>query len=106
MMAFHRGRRELISQRRDSPVPSSIRPGQKRIAHPSLRAQKVLLYNTMREQKVTGAELARRLSKAPNHVQRLLDVLHASRHDQLDEAMAELGKRYKVDVGPLLFAVD
>jgi antitoxin HicB len=95
---------ELISQRRDVPLPGPIQRGQRRIALPSLIAQKVLLYQAMREEGVTAAELARRLGKMPNHVQRLLDVLHASRHDQLDDAMRALGKRYKVEVGPALRA--
>jgi antitoxin HicB len=95
---------ELISQRRDVPQPGPVKRGQERIALPSLIAQKVLLYQAMREEGVTAAELARRLNKMPNHVQRLLDVLHSSRHDQLDEAMQALGKRYKVEAGPALRA--
>jgi hypothetical protein len=49
-----------------------------------------------------AAEVVRRLGKMPNHIQRLLDVLHASRHEQLEEAIRVMGRRYKVEAGPAL----
>lgn len=95
----------VISARMDSgkdiPAPSKPDPGQPTVALPSLVASKVLLYKTMREEGISKAELARLLGKAPNHVQRLLDVLHKSHHEQLDEAMAVLGRRLVVSAEPL-----
>ena len=44
------------------------------------------------------AGLARRLGARPASVDRLLDIAHASRLDQLDAALAVLGKRLDVKI--------
>ena len=44
------------------------------------------------------AELARRLGARPATVDRLLDIAHASRLEQLDAALAALGKRLDVKI--------
>ncbi|MEX0762804.1 MAG: type II toxin-antitoxin system HicB family antitoxin [Dehalococcoidia bacterium] len=85
---------------KDIPEPSQPVTGQPTVTLPSLVASKVLLYKTMREEGISKAKLARLLGKAPNHVQRLLDVLHKSHHEQLDEAMAVLGRRLVVSAEP------
>lgn len=53
----------------------------------------VALYEAMRAQGVSKAELARRLGWPVTQTQRLLDLRHASRVDQLEAAFAVLGKR-------------
>ncbi len=80
------------------PTPSRHKPGQRTVTLPPLEATKVTIYVEMRRQGVTKAELARRLGQDPKQVDRLLDVLHASRHDQLDKALAALGKRIEIVV--------
>ncbi len=47
---------------------------------------------------VTKAELARRLGWHGPQVDRLLDLNHASRLDQIEAALAALGKRLQVTV--------
>ncbi|MEX0763526.1 MAG: type II toxin-antitoxin system HicB family antitoxin [Dehalococcoidia bacterium] len=92
----------MMNDAEDIPMPSKPKPGQPTVALPPLVASKILLYNTMREEGVSKAELARRLgNKAPTHVTRLLDLTHKSRHDQLDEAMAVLNHRLVVSAEPL-----
>lgn len=81
---------ERIARREEVPAPSKA-SGQAAVALPTLVAAKVLLYQAMREEKVRKAELARRLHARPNTVERLLDLKHASRMDQLDAAFATLG---------------
>jgi antitoxin HicB len=52
----------------------------------------------MRAGDVGKAELARRLGWHGPQVDQLLDLGHASRLDQVDQAFAALGKRLVVDV--------
>lgn len=88
----------LIDDWRVIPAPSAPRPGQRLVSLSSLAATKLAIYTEMRGQGVTKAEMARRLKQDPKQVDRLLDVLHASRHDQLDRALAALGKRIEIIV--------
>ncbi len=86
-----------IDDREDIPLPSppASRPS---VALPALTAAKVLLYRAMREAGVRKADLARRLGWQGPQVDRLLDLGHASRLDQIEQALAALGKRLTVDV--------
>jgi len=91
-----------ISARMDSaedlPKPTQPSRGQRTVTMPALIAIKSAIYSEMRSQGVNKSELARRLEQNPRQVDRLLDVLHQSRHDQLDRAMNALGKRILVNV--------
>ena len=62
---------------------------------PTLTSVKVLLYQG-REQGVGKAELARRLGWHMPQVDRVLDVEHRSRLDQMDAALAAIGQRLSV----------
>jgi antitoxin HicB len=52
----------------------------------------------MRAARVGKAELARRLNRHLPQVDRLLDLRHASRLDQLEAAFRALGKRLSVQI--------
>jgi antitoxin HicB len=82
----------------DIPTPSAIASGQKAVSLPPLIAVKAAIYMEMRRQHVSKSELARRLEQNPKQVDRLLEVTHSSRHDQLDRALAALGKKLEVTV--------
>ena len=85
-----------IGDRRDIPKPSRSRKGQQTVTLPTLSAAKVSLYQTMREQGVRKAELARRLHCDFRQIDRLLDLRHHSRLDLIDAAFAALGKRLEI----------
>ena len=86
-----------IDDRDDIPLPSA--PERRAcVALPALTAAKVLLYRAMREAGVRKADLARRLGWQGPQVDRLLDLGHASRLDQIEQALAALGKRLTVDI--------
>ena len=85
-----------IGGRQDIPKPSRSRKGQQTVTLPTLSAAKVSLYQTMREQGVRKAELARRLHRDFRQIDRLLDLRHHSRLDQIDAALAALGKRLEI----------
>lgn len=87
----------LMSDRRPVPRGSPAR-GRRTVTLPPLSAVKVALYGAMRKAGVTKAELARRLAWHAPQVDRLLDLRHASRLDQLDQALRAIGKRLVVRV--------
>jgi len=89
-----------IADRRPIPRPS-VRRGQPRVPVPALIEAKVRLYEAMREAKVGKAELARRLHWHLPQVDRLFDIRHRSRLDQLEAAAAVLGKRFTIGVSSL-----
>ena len=82
-----------IRARQDIPVPSQ---GKTRVSLPTLTAVKVILYQGMRDQDVGKAELARRLGWHLPQVDRVLDVNHHSRLDQMDAALGAIGLRLEV----------
>ncbi|MGH6677718.1 MAG: type II toxin-antitoxin system HicB family antitoxin [Bradyrhizobium sp.] len=61
-----------------------------------LVAAKAELYRTMRRAGISKAELARRIGISPQQAQRLFDIHHASRLDQIEAAMRVLGRRLVV----------
>ncbi len=85
-----------IRERRAIPFPSAIT--RHFVTVPALVAAKIRLYDAMRAANVSKSELARRLQWHLPQVDRLFDVRHASRLDQLEAAFAALGKRLVVDV--------
>jgi antitoxin HicB len=78
------------------PRPSSARDHA--VTLPPLVTAKLALYEAMRAQGITRTELARRLNLQENGVRRLLDLDHRSHIDQVDRALAALGKRLAVRV--------
>ncbi len=73
----------------------------------ALAALKSELYMAMKEKNVTKAELARRLKVSKVQVQRLCDIMHQSRLDQIEAALTALGKRVFVttqELQPVLAA--
>ena len=88
----------LIQDREDIPRPRAPKRGEKTITLPALTTAKLELYQAMRAAGVGKAELARRLNCHLPQIDRLLDLGHASRLDQLEQAFAALGKRLEVAV--------
>ena len=82
-----------VHDRHDIPTASQ---GGVRISLPTLTAVKVILYQGMRDQGIGKAELARRLGWHLPQVDRVLDVQHHSRLDQMDAALGAIGLRLDV----------
>ena len=82
-----------IHDRKDIPQPSQ---GATRAVLPTLTAIKVMLYQGMRDQGVGKAELARRLGWQLPQVDRVLDIQHHSRLDQMDAALGAIGMTLQV----------
>jgi antitoxin HicB len=86
-----------IKDRRDVPLPSAIIT-KYRVALPALVETKVRLYETMRGAKVGKSELAKRLKWHLPQVDRLLEMTHGSKLEQLEAAFTVLGKRLVVGI--------
>ena len=82
-----------IHDRKDIPMPSR---GETYAILPTLTSVKVMLYQGMRDQGIGKAELARRLGWHMPQVDRVLDVQHQSRLDQMDAALGAIGRRLHV----------
>jgi antitoxin HicB len=86
----------IIADREKIPKPGRISRRGRFVALPALSAAKVALYGEMRAAGVGKAELARRLNCHLPQVDRLLDLRHASRLDQIEQAFLALGKRLAI----------
>ena len=82
----------LIDDRQPIPKPRHSGKG-KSVIVPVLTEAKIELYNLMRDQKVGKTELARRMNCHVPQIDRLLDLHHASRLDQLEQVFRVIGKR-------------
>lgn len=87
-----------VDQRIAIPLPSPAAPGQPVVRLPALSAAKAALWNTMVKQKVTKTELARRLGVNRPQVDRLVDLLHRSKIEQVEHALRVLGQRIELSV--------
>jgi antitoxin HicB len=88
----------LISEGEPIPTPSRPKRGQACAVLPPMAAAKLAIYQAMREANLTQSALAEKLGCDPRQVRRLLDLDHHSRLDQLDAALAALGKRLVIEV--------
>ncbi len=82
-----------IYNRKEIPQPSK---GETYAVLPTLTSVKIMLYRGMREQGISKAELARRLGWHMPQVDRVLDIRHRSRLDQMDSALKAIGRQLQV----------
>lgn len=83
-----------------SELPDSrdqARPGELPLHLPAQIALKLYLYAAVRQAGVNRAELARRLGWHREQVDRLFRLDHASRLDQLEAALTQLGLRLRFE---------
>ncbi len=84
-----------VDDRKPLPVPSAI-PDLPCVRPSALESIKLAVYQEMLAQGVRKAELARRLGWKAPQVDRLFDLGHASRLDQLEAAAKALGRHIDV----------
>lgn len=87
-----------VESRKALPAPSRAKRGQRTVRPSPLESAKLGVYQAMVEQGVKKSELARRLGWHLPQVDRLFDLGHASRLDQLEAAARALGRRLDVRV--------
>ena len=82
----------------DLPSPGLMKRGMLQVRVPALSEAKFGLYTAMRSAEIKKVELARRLKCSPSQVDRLLDVTHHSRLDQIEAAFRAIGKRLAIEI--------
>jgi antitoxin HicB len=91
--------REQIRKGETIPAPSRPRGRRFRgIALPALQAAKVELYQAFRASGLRKADLARRLRMSKGNIDRLFELNHNSRLDQIEAALRALGKQLTIRV--------
>ena len=89
-----------FEDKRSVPLPSTPKRGDVLIDLPASAAAKVLLLNTMLAQKVTAAELARRLHTRRQDINRVIDLRHTTKIDTIEAALAALGMQLQLCATP------
>jgi antitoxin HicB len=87
-----------VEARKPLPVASKPKRGQRTVRPSALEGAKLGVYQAMTEQGIKKAELARRLGWHMPQVDRLFDLRHASRLDQIEAAARALGRQLEVRV--------
>jgi antitoxin HicB len=82
----------------DLPAPGKLKRGMRLVRVPALSEAKLSLYSALRAAGIKKVELARRLKCSPSQVDRLLDVTHHSKLDQIEAAFAAIGKRLAIEI--------
>ena len=81
----------------DLPTPSRLSDGQVLIAVPLIVAAKLTLYTAMREQDITGADLATKLDMQENAVHNLLNPNRFSHISHIERALKAVGRSLIVE---------
>lgn len=87
-----------VDDRKPLPTPSKPKRGQRTVRPSALECAKLGVYRAMTEQGIKKSELARRLGWHMPQVDRLFDLNHASRLDQIEAAARALGRHVEVSV--------
>ena len=85
---------------RDVPSPSPLKKRGRAVALPALAEAKIFLYQAMREEGIAKTDLARRLGWHMPQIDRLLDLAHASRLDQIEAAFQALKRTLSITISP------
>ena len=96
--ALETGLSFYVDARKPLPIASRPATGQKTVRPSALECAKLGVYQAMTEQGIKKAELARRLGWHMPQVDRLFDLRHASKLDQIEAAAHVLGKHLEVTV--------
>ncbi len=96
--ALETGLSFYVDARKALPAASQPAAGQKTVRPSALECAKLGVYQAMTDQGIKKAELARRLGWHMPQVDRLFDLRHASKLDQIEAAANVLGKHVHVQV--------
>ena len=88
--------RSYMERRRELPPPGARTSDEVLIRVPALVAGKLALYSTMRRNRITRVELARRLAVSVTTVRRIVDPEHRSHIEQVERALRAVGRELVV----------
>lgn len=81
---------------RSVPSPSKPEEGEVLISLPVSAATKVMLLNLLLEERVSQAELAKRMGIRPQQVTRIVNLEHTTKIDTVERAFKALGKELNI----------
>lgn len=96
--ALETGLSFYVDTRKPLPKPSKAKRGQKIISPSALESAKLGVYQAMMDQGIKKAELARRLGWHMPQIDRLFDLKHSSKFDQIEAAATVLGCHIEITV--------
>jgi antitoxin HicB len=96
--ALETGLSFYVDARKPLPKPSRAKRGQKLISPSALESAKLGVYQAMMDQGIKKAELARRLGWHMPQIDRLFDLKHSSKFDQIEAAATVLGCHIEITV--------
>jgi antitoxin HicB len=96
--ALETGLSFYVDARKPLPKPSKAKCGQKIISPSALESAKLGVYQAMMDQGIKKAELARRLGWHMPQIDRLFDLKHSSKFDQIEAAATVLGCHIEITV--------
>ena len=96
--ALETGLSFYVDARKPLPKPSKAKRGQKIISLSALESAKLGVYQAMMDQGIKKAELARRLGWHMPQIDRLFDLKHSSKFDQIEAAATVLGCHIEITV--------
>ncbi|MEO8662990.1 MAG: type II toxin-antitoxin system HicB family antitoxin [Bryobacteraceae bacterium] len=82
----------------DIPATGELKRGMRMVRIPALSEAKFMLYSALRAEGIKKADLARRLKCSPSQIDRLLDITHHSKLNQIEAAFAAIGKRLTIGI--------
>lgn len=90
-----------FEDQRAIPMPSANKKGTGTVDVPLSVWAKVLVLNTMLSERVSQAELAKRMGTRKQEVQRIVNLEHSTKIDTLANAMEAMGKKLFVSVSSI-----
>ena len=87
-----------VDERRAIPEATPPQYGEQVVYLPAVTVAKIVLWNAMMERDMRKADLRRLLGVHQVQGDRLVDFLHTSKMEQVEAALAALGKRLAVSV--------
>jgi antitoxin HicB len=90
---------EQIRKSKPLPAPAKYRGKHFHLVSlPALQSAKVEFYTAFRASGMKKAELARRIGISKTNIERLFDLDHSSRLDQIEAAFRAIGKKLEVTI--------
>jgi antitoxin HicB len=85
-----------IDDRRDIPMPTAKKRGERTVSVPPSMALKAAVYLAVRDAGISNSELARRLRLDEKEARRILDPHHPTKLPRIEAALAALGRQVRM----------
>jgi antitoxin HicB len=87
-----------IDDKRDIPMPTAKKRGERTVNVPPSMALKAAVYLAVRDAGISNSELARRLRLDEKEARRILDPHHPTKLPRIEAALAALGRQVRMEL--------